>query len=90
MTVSAGDNFMLTWIYSNNKLMFTMKCKTTGWCAVAFTTGDGSGMKDYDIALGGVASGNNYLDVSGMDVIQYKELSLFIAFHWRQMGQCIE
>ena len=47
--------------------MFTMKCKTTGWCAVAFTTGDGSGMKDYDIALGGVASGN-YLFVSGMEI----------------------
>ncbi|CAH3117049.1 unnamed protein product [Porites lobata] len=62
MTVSAGDDFMLTWMYSNNKLMFTMKCKTTGWCAVAFTTGDGSGMKNYDIALGGVASGTNYLD----------------------------
>ena len=45
-----------------------MKCKTTGWCAVAFTTGDGSGMRDYDIALGGVASGNNYLDVSGMEI----------------------
>ena len=55
--------------------MFTMKCKTTGWCAVAFTTGDGRGMRNYDIALGGVASGNNYLDVSGMDFIQYKELS---------------
>ena len=66
---------MLTWMYSNNKLMFTMTCKTTGWCAVAFTTGDGSGMRDYDIALGGVASGNNYLDASGMDFIQYKELS---------------
>ena len=66
MTVSAGDNFMLTWIYSNSRLMFTMKCKTTGWCAVAFTTGDGSGMRDYDIALGGVAS-NNYLGVSGME-----------------------
>ena len=47
--------------------MFTMKCKTTGWCAVAFTTGDGSGMKNYDIALGGVAS-NNYLGVSGMEI----------------------
>ena len=81
MTVSAGDNFMLTWIYSNNKLMFTMKCKTTGWCAVAFTTGDGSGMRNYDIALGGVASGTNYLDVSGMDFIQYIELSFFIASH---------
>ena len=79
MTVSAGDNFMLTWIYSNNKLMFTMKCKTTGWCAVAFTTGDGSGMKNYDIALGGYASGTEYLDVSGMDFIQYIELSFFVA-----------
>ncbi|CAH3117058.1 unnamed protein product [Porites lobata] len=61
-TVSFGDKFMLTWIYSNNKLSFTLRCKTTGWCAVAFTTGDGSGMQDYDIALGGVASGDNYLD----------------------------
>ena len=59
---------MLTWIYSNNKLTFTMKCKTSGWCAVAFTTGDGSGMKNYDIALGGVASGRNYLDVSRMEI----------------------
>ena len=64
---------MLTWIYTDKKLMFTMKCKTTGWCAVAFTTGDGSGMRDYDIALGGVASnGNNYLYVRWMDFIQYK------------------
>ena len=61
--------------------MFTMKCKTTGWCAVAFTTEDGRGMRNYDIALGGVASGTNYLDVSGMDFIQYKELSFFIASH---------
>ena len=67
-----------------------MKCKTTGWCAVAFTTGDGSGMKDYDIALGGVASGNDYLGVSGMDFIQYKELSSFRSSHWRRKGQCIE
>ena len=70
MTVRDGDNFMLTWIYSNKKLVFTMKCKTTGWCAVAFTTEDGRNMKDYDIALGGVASGTNYLYVSGMDFIQ--------------------
>ncbi|XP_073241699.1 DBH-like monooxygenase protein 1 homolog isoform X1 [Porites lutea] len=61
-TVSFGDKFMLTWIYSNNKLFFKLRCKTTGWCAVAFTTGDGSGMKNYDIALGGVASNGNYLD----------------------------
>ena len=66
---------MLTWMYSNNKLMFTRTCKTTGWCAVALITGDGSGMRNYDFALGGVASGNNYLDVSGMDFIQYKGLS---------------
>ena len=66
-----------------------MKCKTTGWCAVAFTTGDGTRMKNYDIALGGVASGTNYLDVSGMDFIQYKELSFFIASHWRQMAYWI-
>ena len=61
--------------------MFTMKCKTTGWCAVAFTTGDGKSMKDYDIALGGWASGNGYLGVSGMDFIQYKELSSFNLEH---------
>ena len=58
---------MLTWIYSNNKLFFTLRCKTIGWCAVAFTTGDGKNMKDYDIALGGVASNGNYLDVSKME-----------------------
>ena len=56
--------------------MFTMTCKTTGWCAVALATGDGSGMRNYDIASGGVASGNNYLDVSGMDFIQYKRVSM--------------
>ena len=66
---------MLTWMYSNNKLIFTRTFKTTGWCAVALTTGDDSGMRNYDFALGGVASGNNYLDVSGMDFIQYKGLS---------------
>ena len=78
---------MLTWIYSNNKLMFTMKCKTTGWCAVAFTTGDGKSMKDYDIALGGWASGNGYLGVSGMDFIQYKELSSFNLEHLTDAGR---
>ena len=67
--------------------MFTMKCKTTGWCAVAFTTGDGKSMKDYDIALGGVASGTGYIGVSGMDFIQYKELSFFNLEHLTDAGR---
>ena len=46
-------------------LIFNMTCKTTGWCAVAFTTNPGGrGMVNYDIALGGVASNTPYLDVS--------------------------
>ena len=46
-------------------LIFNMTCKTTGWCAVAFTTNPGGrNMVNYDIALGGVASGLRYLDVS--------------------------
>ena len=45
--------------------MFNMTCKTTGWCAVAFTTNSGGrGMVNYDIAVGGFASGVGYLDVS--------------------------
>ena len=62
---SDDGNFMLQWTYNNDKLIFNMTCKTTGWCAVGFTaSADGRNMVDYDIALGGVASNTSYLDVS--------------------------
>ena len=58
-------NFNLQWTYNNSKLIFKMTCKTTGWCAVGFTTtADGKGMVNYDIAVAGYASGSGYIDVS--------------------------
>ena len=65
-TFSAGNgNFMLHWAYSNNKLLFNMTCKATGWCAVGFTENPGGGgMVNYDIAAGGVSANNtSYLEV---------------------------
>ena len=65
--VDSGDgNFKLQWTYNNDKLTFNMTCKTTGWCAVGFTTSaDGRNMVNYDIAVGGVTSNmTTYLDVS--------------------------
>ena len=43
-----------------------MTCKTTGWCAVGFTTTtDGKNMVNYDIAVGGVSPNmTKYLDTS--------------------------
>ena len=66
MFEAGNGNFMLRWSYSNNKLMFNMTCKATGWCAVGFTTNPGGGgMVKYDIAAGGVHNGGQpYLDVS--------------------------
>ena len=62
---SANGMFKLQWTYNNGKLIFNMTCKTTGWCAMGFTTSsDGRNMVDYDIAVGGVASNTPYLDVS--------------------------
>ena len=65
-SIDSGDgNFQLKWAYSNNMLIFKMTCKTTGWCAVAFTTNPaGRNMVKYDIAVGGVTSNTPYLDVS--------------------------
>ena len=65
-TFSSGDgNFMLHWTYSNNKLVFNMTCKATGWCAVGFTTNPGGrNMVNYDIAAGGVNGMTPYLEVS--------------------------
>ena len=69
MFEAGNGNFMLRWSYSNNKLVFNMTCKVTGWCAVGFTTtSDGRGMVRYDIAAGGVDNvGQPYLDVSSPD-----------------------
>ena len=63
---SPDGNFMLHWTYSNNKLLFNMTCKATGWCAVGFTENPGGGgMVNYDIAAGGVSANNtSYLEVS--------------------------
>ena len=62
---SPDDNFMLHWTYSNNKLLFNMTCKATGWCAVGFTENPGGGrMVNYDIAAGGVNGMTTYLEVS--------------------------
>ena len=65
-TFSSGDgNFKLHWTYSNNKLLFNMTCKATGWCAVGFTENPGGrGMVNYDIAAGGVDGNSTYLQVS--------------------------
>ena len=65
MFTPGNGNFELRWSYNNNKLIFSMTCKATGWCAVAFTeTATGRGMVDYDIVAGGVASNTPYLAVS--------------------------
>ena len=62
---SDDGNFKLQWTYNNSKLIFKMTCKTTGWCAVGFTTTyDGKNMVNYDIAVAGYASSTGYIDVS--------------------------
>lgn len=62
---SVDGNFKIQWTYNNSKLIFKMTCKTTGWCAVGFTTtADGKNMVDYDIAIAGYASSAGYIDVS--------------------------
>ena len=65
-SLSSNDgNFKLQWTYNNSKLIFKMTCKTTGWCAVGFTTtAEGRNMVNYDIAVAGYASGAGYIDVS--------------------------
>ena len=65
MFSSDDGNFTLHWTYSNNKLIFNMTCKATGWCAVGFTENNGGeGMINYDIAAGGVSANNtSYLEV---------------------------
>ena len=65
-SLSSDDgNFKLQWTYNNSKLIFKMTCKTTGWCAVGFTTtDDGKNMLNYDIAVAGYASSRGYIDVS--------------------------
>jgi len=72
-SLSSGDgNFKLEWTYNNSKLIFKMTCKTTGWCAVGFTTtADGRNMVNYDIAVAGSASDVGYVDVSCIFVFIY-------------------
>ena len=70
---SGNGNFKVQWTYGNGKLIFNMTCKTTGWCAVGFTTtSDGRNMVNYDMAVGGVTSNmTTYLDVSLLGCIYY-------------------
>ena len=72
-SLSSGDgNFKLEWTYNNSKLIFKMTCKTTGWCAVGFTTtAEGRNMVNYDIAVAGSASSVGYIDVSCIFVLIY-------------------
>lgn len=67
---SGDGNFRLQWTYNSNTLFFNMTCKTTGWCAVGFTTSaDGKGMKNYDIAVGGITSNHSqYIFVSIVEI----------------------
>ena len=61
----SDGNFMLHWTYMNNKLVFNMTCKATGWCAVGFTENPGGrSMVNYDIAAGGLNGMTRYLQVS--------------------------
>ena len=72
-TFDSGDeNFKLQWAYNgDDKLIFNVSCKTTGWCAVGFTPiGDGRNMKDYDIAVGGFTANKTYLWVSTYELIK--------------------
>ena len=69
-SVKDGDRFELQWAYKNNMLHFKMKCKGLGWCGVGFSTeGEGRGMVNYDVAVGGVASNIGYLDVSSSTIV---------------------
>ena len=53
MCSAVNGNFMLHWTYSNNKPIFNMTCKATGYCAVAFTEpATCRNMEMYDIAAG--------------------------------------
>ncbi|XP_068709142.1 uncharacterized protein [Montipora foliosa] len=64
---SSDGTFELKWGYRDDKdqmLNFIMKCKNTGWCGVGFSSmGNGTGMKDYDIAIGGyeISTRSGYL-----------------------------
>ena len=69
---SVDGDFKLEWTYNNSKLKFKMTCKTTGWCAVGFTTtAEGRNMINYDIAVAGSASGTGYVNVSCILVVIY-------------------
>lgn len=71
---SANDKFMVSWMYNGTKLVVNSTCQTTGWCAVGFTTtANGTGMVDYDIALGGVFDNmTEYLYVSQMVLVSFR------------------
>ena len=66
-TFDSGDeNFTLQWAYD-------------GWCAVGFTPiADGRNMKDYDMAVGGIAANKTYLWVSVFKLHELTRMSYFI------------
>ena len=71
---SDNGKFMVSWMYNGTKLVVNSTCKTTGWCAVGFTTtANGTDMVDYDIALGGVFDNmTEYLYVSQMVLVSFR------------------
>ena len=77
-TLESPDGaYKLQWRYNNSKLIFTLACQTTGYCAVAFSeTADGKNMVNYDIAVTGYASGAGYVDVSQSAI--FSSFSFFI------------
>ena len=71
---SADGGFMLQWTYKNSMLMFKLRCKTTGWCGVGFTTtASGRGMVNYDIAVGGFNNSQGYINVSQYPVLFFSQ-----------------
>ena len=80
-TFDSGDeNFTLQWAYDGDeKLIFNVSCKTTGWCAVGFTSiADGRNMTDYDMAVGGITANKTYLWVSVFKLYELTRMSYFI------------
>ena len=65
-SLSSTDGFIkLQWTYNSGKLIFKLTCRTTGWCAVGFTTtADGRSMAYYDIAVAGYVGSIGYIAVS--------------------------
>ena len=73
---------MLQWNYTDGKLMFKATCQTVGWCGVGFTeSDDGKGMVNYDIVVGGYATGNGYLKVHPSKTLVLISSSVIVITH---------